>query len=140
MAVTADRQYRQRLTASLANYQSQIQDLVFGSNPVSKILRERGMFKTFTGPEIRQPLTIDKFEGQWFTAYDTLANSPKEILNTAFFTPKNLAVGFSLSGAEMRENDGRPLTGARIEELPPTDAVPIARRRIKQVVQARAAA
>lgn len=105
--VTNDRHYRQVLTAALAYRQSGIQDLVFNSNPVSAILRQRGMFKTFTGPEIRVPLTIDKLEGQWFTGYDRLNNEPKEIINSAVFTPKNLAVGFSLSGTELRGNEGR---------------------------------
>lgn len=105
--VNPDRAYRQTLTAALAYRQREIQDLVFNSNPVSAILRERGMFKAFTGPEIRVPLTIDKLEGQWFTAYDKLNNEPKEILNSAVFTPKNLAVGFSLSGTELRGNEGK---------------------------------
>lgn len=107
MAVTTDRHYRQTLTAALAYRQTGIQDLVFNSNPVSAILRQRGMFKTFTGPEIRVPLTIDKLDGQWFTGFDPLNNAPKEILNSAVFTPKNLAVGFSLSGTELRGNEGR---------------------------------
>lgn len=105
--VTTDRHYRQVLTAALAYRQSSIQDLVFNSNPVSAILRQRGMFKPFTGPEIRVPLTIDKLDGQWFTGYDKLNNEPKELLNSAVFTPKNLAVGFSLSGTELRGNEGR---------------------------------
>lgn len=66
--VTTDRHYRQTLTAALAYRQSAIQDLVFNSNPVSAILRQKGMFKPFTGPEIRVPLTIDKLEGQWFNS------------------------------------------------------------------------
>ena len=105
--IIADRNYQQVLTAALAFRQREIQDLVFNSNPVSAILRERGMFKSFTGPEIRVPLTIDKLDGQWFSGYDKLNNEPKEILNSALFTPKNLAVGFSLSGTELRGNEGR---------------------------------
>lgn len=105
--VTTDRHYRQVLTTALAYRQTAIQDLVFNSNPVSAILRERGMFKPFTGPEIRIPLIIDKLDAQWFTGYDKLNNEPKEIINSAVFTPKNLAVGFSLSGTELRANEGR---------------------------------
>lgn len=67
--IIADRNYQQVLTAALAYRQKEIQDLVFNSTPVSAILRERGMFKSFTGPEIRVPLTIDKLEGQWFTGF-----------------------------------------------------------------------
>lgn len=107
MAVTTDRHLRQTLTAAMAYRTREIQDLVFNSDPVTRILRERGLFKPFTGPEIRVPLTIDKLEGQWFTGYDKLNNEPKEILNSAVFTPKNLAVGFSLSGTELRGNEGR---------------------------------
>lgn len=105
--VTTDRHYRQVLTSAMAMRQKEIQDLVFASNPVSAILKDRGMFKSFTGPEIRVPLTIDKLEGQWFTGYDKLNNETKELLNSAVFTPKNLAVGFSLSGTELRGNEGR---------------------------------
>lgn len=105
--VTNDRHYRQVLTAALAFRQTEIQDLVFNSNPVSMILRQAGMFKSFTGPEIRVPLTIDKLEGQWFSGFDKLNNEPKEIINSAVFTPKNLAVGWSLSGTEIRGNEGR---------------------------------
>lgn len=107
MSVVTDRNYRQKLTAAMAYRQTAIQDLVFNSNPVSAILRQRGMFKPFTGPEIRIPLTIDKLDGQWFAGFDKLNNDPKEILNSAVFTPKNLAVGFSLTGTELRANEGR---------------------------------
>lgn len=106
MPINPDRNYQQVLTAAIAERQSEIQDLVFNSNPVSAILRERGMFKPFTGPEIRVPLTIDKMDTQWFSGYDPLNNAPKEILNSAVFTPKNMAVGISLSGTELRGNEG----------------------------------
>lgn len=107
MAIVADRNYRQTLTAALAYRQDAIQDLVFNNNPITRILRQRGAFKPFTGPEIRVPLVYDKLEGQWFTGYDKLNPQAKEILSSAVFTPKNLAVGFSLSGSEMRANEGR---------------------------------
>lgn len=107
MPFVTDRHYRQTLTAAMAYRQKAIQDLVFNSNPVSRILRENGMFKPFTGPEIRVPLIIDKLDVQWFTSYDKLDNEPKELLASAYFTPKNLATGFSLSGTERRGNEGR---------------------------------
>lgn len=102
-----DRNYRQTLTAAIAYRSEAIQDLVFNSNPVSRILRSAGLFKTFTGPEIRVPLVYDKLQGQWFTGYDKLNPQAKELLSSAVFTPKNLAVGFSLAGSELRANEGR---------------------------------
>lgn len=107
MAVTTDRQYRQVLSASLAYRTPGIQDLVFNSNPVSAVLREKGMFKTYSGPEIRVTLQIDKFGGQWFTGYDKFDIQAKELLNDAVFTPKNLVVPFSLTGTEILANQGR---------------------------------
>jgi hypothetical protein len=105
--VVTDRNYRQILSTSMAYRTREIQDLVFNSNPVSGLLRERGAFREYTGPEIRVSLEIDKLEGQWFTGYDKLNNEPKEIINDAVFTPKNLAVGFSLTGTELLANEGR---------------------------------
>lgn len=105
--VTNDRNYRQILSTSMAYRTKDIQDLVFNSNPVTAILREKGLFKEYTGAEIRVSLGVDKLEGQWFTGYDKLANASKEIINDALFTPKNLAVGFSLTGTEMLANEGR---------------------------------
>lgn len=106
-AVVTDRNYRQLLSTAMAYRTREIQDLVFNSNPVSGLLRERGAFKEYTGPEIRVSLQIDKLSGQWFTGYDKLNNEPKEIINDAVFTPKNLAVGFSLTGTELLANEGR---------------------------------
>ena len=106
-AVVTDRNYRQLLSTSLAYRSNDIQDLVFNNNPISALLRRRGAFKPYSGPEIRQSLQIDKFGGQWFTGYDFLDAQPKEIINDAVFTPKNLAVGFSLTGTELLANEGR---------------------------------
>lgn len=105
--VTTDRQYRQLLATSLADRQKEIQDLVFNANPILALLREEGRYKAYSGPEIRVHLMIDKLDGQWFTGYDKLNNEPKEIINDAVFTPKNIAVGFSLTGTELLANEGR---------------------------------
>lgn len=107
MAVTTDRQYRQLLATSLADRQKEIQDLVFNSHPVYAMLRDNDRIKPYYGPEIRVHLGIDKLEAQWFTGYDKLNNAPKEIINDAVFTPKNVAVGFSLTGTELLANEGR---------------------------------
>lgn len=113
MAVTSNRWLRQVLTASLEDRSKDIQDLVFNANPVLAILRENDLFKPYSGADIRVPLTIDTLDAQWFTGYDKLDNKPKEIINSAVWTPKNVAVGFSLTGTELLANEGR----ARIIDL-----------------------
>jgi len=107
MPITSDRNYRQILSTSLAYRTREIQDLVFNSNPVSALLKARGRYKAYSGPEIRVSLQIDKLGGQWFTGYDFLDAQPKELINDAVFTPKNLAVGFSLTGTELLANEGK---------------------------------
>lgn len=107
MAITSNVRLRQVLTTAMEDRTKEIQDLVFNSNPVLRILRENDRFKTYNGADIRVPLTIDKLDGQWFTGYDKLGNQPKELINSAVFTPKNVAVGFSLTGTELLANEGR---------------------------------
>lgn len=107
MPVTNDINYRQVLSTALAYRKEGIQDLVFNSNPVSAVLRENGRFKSFTGPEIRVSLMIDKLTGQWIAGYDKFDIQAKELVNDAVFTPKTIVVPFSLTGQEIRANRGR---------------------------------
>lgn len=107
MAITSNVRLRQVLTTAMEDRSKDIQDLVFNSNPVLRILRENNRFKPYEGADIRVPLTIDTLDAQWFTGYDKLDNKPKEIINSGVWTPKNVAVGFSLTGTELLANEGR---------------------------------
>lgn len=107
MPIVNDRNLRQALSVSLAHRSRDIQDLVFNSTPISALLREKGAYRPYSGPEIRIPLEFDKFGAQWFSGYDKLRAEAKEIINDAVFTPKNLSVGFSLTGTEILANQGR---------------------------------
>lgn len=106
MAVTTDRQYRQILSASIAYRKAGIEDLVHNSNPVMAAIRANGNVRTYSGPEIRHHLLIDKQQAQWYTGYDKLRNSPIELINDAVFTPKNVAVPISFAGTELLANQG----------------------------------
>lgn len=106
MPIVTDRQYRQILSTALAERSSSIEDLVSDSNPLYAILRRRGRFRSFSGPEIRQTLQIAKQDAQWYQGYDFLANPPIELWNDAVWTPKSVVVPISLTGQEMRANQG----------------------------------
>ena len=106
MAVVTAREYRQILSTSLAARSSGIEDLVSDSNALYTLLRRRGNNRPFSGPEIRQTLQIDKQEAQWYSGYDFLANPPIELWNDAVFTPKSVVVPISLTGQEIRANQG----------------------------------
>jgi hypothetical protein len=107
MAVVTDRQYRQILATAVAERSSGIEDLVSKSNPLYNILKRKGKMRSFSGPEIRQTLQIAKQEAQWARGYDILANPPIELWNDAVFSPSAIYVPVSLTGQEMRANQGR---------------------------------
>lgn len=107
MAVVTDRQYRQILSTAVAERSTGIEDLVSKSNPLYNILKRKGKMRAFSGPEIRQTLQIAKQEAQWARGYDILANPPIELWNDAVFSPSAIYVPISLTGQEMRANQGR---------------------------------
>lgn len=106
-AVVTDRQYRQILSTAVAERSTGIEDLVSKSNPLYNVLKRRGRMRAFSGPEIRQTLQVGKQETQWARGYDILANPPIELFNDAVFSPSAIYVPISLTGQEMRANQGR---------------------------------
>lgn len=106
--VVTDRNLRQALTTSMYDRSPGVQDLVYNSHPITAALRERGAVRAYDGgPEIRVPLLIDRLGAQWFVGYDKLNIAPKELVNSAVFTPKRVTSMFSLTGTELLYNQGR---------------------------------
>jgi hypothetical protein len=107
MAIVTDRQYRQILSTALAERSSGIEDLVSDSNPLYNLMKRKGLMRPFSGPEVRQTLQIAKQEVQWARGYDILANPPIELWNDAVWSPSAVYVPISLTGQEIRANQGR---------------------------------
>lgn len=107
MALVTDRAYRQILSSALAERSQGIEDLVSDSNPLFNVLRRKGRMRSFSGPEIRQTLQFQKNDAQWTRGYDFLANPPLELWNDAVWTPSTVWVPASLTGQEVRANQGR---------------------------------
>lgn len=103
MSITSDRQYGQLLTAATARRSSAVQDIVYNSTPLTKLLRQEGKIKTKKagGPELRVPIMFDKLQAQWFTGYDKIEITPKELLNSAVFNWSRVVGMFSLTGTEL---------------------------------------
>lgn len=103
MAIVDDRHYRQLLTAAVAKRQKQIQDIVYNATPLTRILRDQGRIqvKRAGGPELRIPIEFDKLQAQWFTGYDKIEITPKELLNSAVFNWSRVVAMFSLTGTEL---------------------------------------
>jgi hypothetical protein len=107
MSIVTDRQYRQILSTAVAERSAGIEDLVSKSNPLYNILKRKGRMRSFSGPEIRQTLQFQKQEAQWARGYDILANVPIELFNDAVYSPSAVYVPISLTGQEIRANQGR---------------------------------
>ncbi len=103
MSIVTDRNYGQLLTAATARRSPAVQNIVYNSTPLTKILREKGRIKVKRagGPELRVPVQFDKLAAQWFTGYDKLEITPKELLNSALFNWSRCVGMFSLNGTEL---------------------------------------
>jgi hypothetical protein len=105
------------LTAATARRSKQVQNIVYNSTPLTALLRDKGKIKTKTagGPELRVPVQFDKLSAQWFTGYDKIEITPKELLNSAVFNWSRVVAPFSLNGTEllytMGEDDAIDLMG-----------------------------
>lgn len=108
MAITTDRQYQQLLTAAVARTSKETQDIVYNATPLTRILRDAGRIKVKRagGPELRIPVEFDKLQAQWFTGYDKIEITPKELLNSAVFNWSRVVGMFSLTGTELLYTNG----------------------------------
>lgn len=108
MPIVTDRELRQTLTATVARRSREVQDIVYNSTPLTRILRDRGNIKVKRagGPELRVPIQFDKLGAQWFTGYDKIEITPKELLNSAVFNWSRVVSMFSLTGTELLFNSG----------------------------------
>jgi hypothetical protein len=106
MAINPVAQYQQVLSMALEDRAAGYQDLVSNSNALLAVLKSKGLFKEYSGPRIRETLQIAKPAGQWYNGYDFLDNSPLELFNDAYWTPKMVAVPITLSYEEILNNEG----------------------------------
>lgn len=108
MPIVTDRNYGQILTASVARRSPDVQNIVYNSTPLTAILKDAGRIKTKRagGPELRVPIMFDKLTAQWFTGYDKLEITPKELLNSAVYNWSRCVGMFSLTGTELLYNSG----------------------------------
>jgi hypothetical protein len=82
-------------------------DLVSNSNAILKVMKDKGGWKSFSGPTIRERLLYNE-SGSYtrYSGYDFLNPVPVELINDAEYTPKLAAVSVVLSGEELLKNSG----------------------------------
>lgn len=106
MPINPVQHYQQVLSMALEDRSAGYQDLVSNSNALLAVMKSKGLFKEYSGPRIRETLQIAKPSGTWYSGYDLLPNSPIELFNDAYFTPKMVAVPITLSYEEILNNQG----------------------------------
>jgi len=104
--IAPDIYYQQVLSMALEDRSSSYEDLVSNNNALLSVMRRKGLWKTYSGPRIRQTLQISKQDAQWYSGYDQLLNPAIDIFNDAFFVPKMVVVPVILSMQEILNNEG----------------------------------
>jgi hypothetical protein len=98
--------YQQVLSLALEDRSGDYQDLVSNNNALLAVLKRKGLWRTYSGPKIRQTLQIAKQVAQWYSGYDQLLNPAIDLFNDAFFDPKMVVVPVILSMQEILNNEG----------------------------------
>jgi hypothetical protein len=98
--------YQQVLSMAIEDRSSSYQDLVSDNNALLAVMRDKGLWETYSGPRIRQTLQIAKQTAQWYAGYDVLLNPAIDLFADAWFEPKMVAVPIILSKQEILNNEG----------------------------------
>lgn len=65
--IAPDVYYQQVLSMALEDRSSSYEDLVSNNNALLSVMRRKGLWKTYSGPRIRQTLQISKQDAQWYS-------------------------------------------------------------------------
>lgn len=120
MAINTTAQYQEIMSLALEDRSSGYQDLVSNSNALLAVLRNRGLWQTYSGPTIRERLLYAKTSSAvWYNGYDFLNPVPAELFNDAVYTPKMVAIAVTLTNEEILNNQGsaqlKDVMGAHID-------------------------
>src|SRR5580765_6519708 len=105
--VTTAAAYQQILSMALEDRSSGYQDLVSNNNALLATMKRKGLWQTYSGPNIRQTLQVGKQSAQWYSGYDQLLNPAIDLFNDAVYTPKQVVVPVILSMQEILNNEGQ---------------------------------
>jgi hypothetical protein len=107
-AMVSDTHLQEVFSLALEDRSRGYADLVSNSNAILKMMKDKGGWKTFSGPSIRERLLYNE-SGSYvrYTGYDFLNPVPVELFNDAEYTPKMAAVSVTLSGEEILKNSGK---------------------------------
>ena len=104
--INTQQQYQQVLSMAVEDRSSGYQDLVSNNNALLAIMKRKGLWKTYSGPYIRETLQVGKQLSQWYSGYDQLLNPAIDLFNDVVYSPKMVVVPIILSMQEILNNEG----------------------------------
>ncbi|SLN74764.1 hypothetical protein ROJ8625_04097 [Roseivivax jejudonensis] len=107
MALNTNERLQEALSLAIEDRSTGYQDLVSNSNVLLAVMKDKGCWKTFEGPTIRERLLYNE-SGTYtrYSGYQFLNPKPAELVNDAEFTPKMAAVSVVLSMEDILQNSG----------------------------------
>jgi len=107
MALTSVEKNQEILSLALEDRSAGYQDLVSNSNILLATLRDKGLWKPFSGPTIRERLLYNETgSGIWYNGWDFFNPVPTELINDAEYSPKMAAVAVTLTNEQILKNFG----------------------------------
>lgn len=95
------------LTATLESRSRTLRDSVSKNNALLSRLKEKGNQRPITGgSKILEELEYGEGDMVWYSGYDTISYSPKQLFTAAEYALKLCAVPVAISGEEMLKNSG----------------------------------
>ena len=105
---SANSNFDQLLSTTLANYRSQLTDNVFTARPLTYQLMDKGRIRMLNGgTKIVEPLIYGKNSTvASYSGYDSLSLTPQEGISAAEYEWKQYAASIAISGIEEAKNNG----------------------------------
>jgi hypothetical protein len=118
MALNTNERLQEALSLAIEDRSSGYQDLVSNANVLLAVMKDKGMWKTFEGPTIRERLLYNE-SGTYtrYSGYQFLNPKPAELINDAEYTPKMAAVSVVLSMEDILQNSGSTAQIANIMDV-----------------------
>lgn len=104
----ANADYDDIFTTTLKNRSGQLADAVSNNNALLKRLQEKGHNRSLTGgSKIVEELEYGQGDMSWYSGYDTIEYTPKQLFTAAEYSLKLCAVPVAVSGEDMLKNSGQ---------------------------------
>ena len=101
-------EYNDVFTTTLASRTKYLHDNMSKNSALLKRLKEKGKMRPITGgSKILEELEYGEGDMIWYSGYDTISYSPKQLFTAAEYALKLCAVPVAVSGEELLMNSGR---------------------------------